>query len=246
MYSALLYISCVLCMTVYMALVSVLYGISLLLPARRRAHVMRGLALGLGKSVIHFGIRPFVKVVYTDAADADLPGIYVCNHRSGLDAFLMASFDKEMIQIVNGWPMRLPFFGLHARLCGYLDATRTEPDEYAPRFRELLAQGVSIAVFPEGHRSQSREMGSFHSGIFRLAMELRVPVYPCSIAGNEQFPDRSFRFHPAVGIRVRRLKPIMPEEFAGFPSAYVFKKKVRQLIAQECTRLDAELDSLKK
>ena len=243
MYSALLYISCVLCMTVYMALVSVLYGISLLLPARRRAHVMRGLALGLGKSVIHFGIRPFVKVVYTDAADADLPGIYVCNHRSGLDAFLMASFDKEMIQIVNGWPMRLPFFGFNARMSEYIDSTKISVEDYPKVVGELIRKGVSVIAFPEGTRSESPVMNRFRSGIFHLAMELKVPVYPVCISGNEHFPDRRFRFHKTRAIFVKRLPPIMPEEYQKFPTAYVFKKRMHDLIQQECLNMDKTINT---
>ena len=100
----------------------------------------------------------------------------------------MALFGVEAVQIVNGWPMKLPFFGFNARLAGYLDSTKTTLEEYPKLFKSLIEKNVNIIAFPEGTRSGSRNMNSFHSGVFRLAMELGIPVYPCCIAGNERFP----------------------------------------------------------
>ena len=243
MYSFFVHFCFWLSLATYVVVAFIPYAFVLLLHDPLRAHIMRYITLYLGKTAIFIGLRPFVRIKYIDAANGnDMPGIYICNHRSGLDAFLMAVFDKEMIQIVNGWPMKLPFFGFNARKSGYIDATRTQMDEYEPIFRKLLKSNVSIAVFPEGHRSQARQMNSFHSGIFRLAMELGVPVYPCVIVGNENFPDRDFRFHPTRKIIVKRLPPIMPEEFQKLPSAFVFKKKVHTLLQQEADALDAQLD----
>lgn len=229
----------------YGLLVAIPYCCILLLPKDLREHLMRSfIVLNLGRAVIHLGLRPFIRIDYRDEAGTDTPpGIYVCNHRAGTDAFLMALFGVEAVQIVNGWPMKLPFFGFNARLAGYLDSTKIPLEEYPKLFKSLIDKNVCIIAFPEGTRSGSRSMNSFHSGIFRLAMELDIPVYPCCIAGNERFPDRSFHFHKSKGIIVKRLSPIMPETFRNFPSAFVFKKKVHDMIQQENQRLDAELDS---
>ena len=153
----------------------------------------------------------------------------------------MALFGVEAIQIVNGWPMKLPFFGFNARKCGYLDATQTQLEEYPAIVRNLIAQGVSIIAFPEGTRSGSTKMNPFHSGIFKLAMELKLPVYPCCIAGNEAFPDRSFKFHKTNRILVHRLPPVKPEAYEKMPSTYVLKKHIHTLIAQETEKMDREL-----
>ena len=242
MYSFLVHFCFIGSMVLYVIVMFIPYLITLLLPARLRAHLMRYITLYLGKTALHVGLFPFVRIEYQDSAEGnEMPGIYVCNHRSGLDAFLMSVFNKEMIQIVNGWPMKLPFFGFNARKSGYIDATQTELEDYAPIFKELLESNVSIAVFPEGHRSQSRQTNSFHSGIFYLAMKLGIPIYPCVIVGNEAFPDRNFRFHPTRRIIVKRLPPVLPEEYGQYPSAFVLKKKIRQRIQSEADALDATL-----
>jgi len=240
--SILVYLSITLCIVLYLTVVGIPYLITLMLPAETCAHYMRILTLYMGKAVIYMALRPFARVEYTDSAAGEkAPGIYICNHRAATDAFLMAAFGIEAIQIVNGWPMKLPFFGFNARKCGYLDSTQTPLESYPQIVRKLLDKGVCIIAFPEGTRSGARQMNPFHSGIFKLAMDLKIPIYPCCIAGNERFPDRAFKFHKTERILVKRLPSIDPETYANMPSAFVLKKKVRSLIEEETSKMDAEL-----
>lgn len=204
---------------------------------------MRRLILGFGLVTVRCAMRPFFKVEYTDRSGAPCGGmIYVFNHRSGSDPFLVSAMGKEVIQLVNGWPMKLPFFGYFARLCEYVDVTGTTYEKMASHVADLVSRGVSVVSFPEGHRSCSRRMGPFHSGIFRIAMQARVPVCPCVIVGNEDIPDRRFRFRRRGTILIRRLTPISAEEAASCPSAFAFKRKVSEIIAAEAASMDKELD----
>jgi 1-acyl-sn-glycerol-3-phosphate acyltransferase len=239
--SFLVYTSVFICLLVYVLAVALPYAVVLLLPRRLSEHCMRALALHMGRLVIYGALRPFVRVRYKDASGGQRPGFYVFNHRAATDAFLVAALGREAIQLVNGWPMRLPFFGFNARRCGYLDTTATPLEAYPALIGDLLRQGVSVIVFPEGTRSESRRMNAFHSGIFKLAMELKLPLYPCCIAGNEAFPDRSFKFHKTSRILVHRLPPVLPEDYANMPTAYVLKKHLHTLIAQETEKMDREL-----
>ncbi len=244
MRSFLVYLSISLCIVLYLTVVGIPYLITLMLPTETCAHYMRILTLYMGKVVIYIALHPFAQVRYTDlAAGEKAAGIYICNHRAATDAFLMAAFGIEAIQIVNGWPMKLPFFGFNARKCGYLDSTQTPLESYPQIVRKLLDKGVSIIAFPEGTRSGAKQMNPFHSGIFKLAMDLKIPIYPCCIAGNERFPDRAFKFHKTERILVKRLPAIDPETYANLPSAFVLKKKVRSLIEEETAKMDAELAS---
>ncbi len=243
MLSFLVYTSVFACLLVYALAVLLPYVIVLLLPRRLSTHWMRFLALHMGRLVIYGALRPFVRVRYEDTSGGGAPGFYVFNHRAASDAFLVAALGREVIQLVNGWPMKLPFFGYNAKRCGYLDTTKTPLEAYPALIGDLLKQGVSVVVFPEGTRSGARQMNPFHSGIFKLAMDLKAPIYPCCIAGNERFPDRRFRFHRAHEIRISCLPPIQPEAYAEIPSAYVLKKRVHARIAEEAARLDKLIDS---
>lgn len=48
---------------------------------------------------------------------------------------------------------------------------------------ELLKQGFSLVIFPEGTRSLSNQMGEFKKGSLRLATKAEVPVVPITVSG---------------------------------------------------------------
>ena len=129
--------------------------------------------LQYGRVMVYRAVWPFVRVKFEDGAAGETrPGIYVFNHRSASDPFLGATLNIPVIQAVNGWPMRLPFFGFFARRGGYIDTTKLSYEEARDRMGRMLERGVSVAAFPEGTRSGSRRMNQFRSGVFKAAREL--------------------------------------------------------------------------
>jgi len=190
-----------------------------------------------GRVMIYVAFFPVVRVRYQDLAPGDNKcGIYIFNHRSASDAFLVGALNVTMIQIVNGWPMRLPFFGIFAKLADFIDATKMTLEEITDHIKKITDTGVSVIVFPEGTRSGGRTMNHFHSGIFRVAQTLKLPVYPCSITGNENLPNRSFRF--SVGTAQVRKGAAIPMEWLEHDTAFVLKRKVQNLIAQQITEVE--------
>jgi len=160
------------------------------------------------------------------------PCIYICNHRAASDAFLMAMLPGEIIQVVNIWPLKLPVLGFFARLAGYLSIREMPDDLFMQRGADLLAQGVSIAAFPEGTRSGSREMGPFHGALFRLALKTGVPIVPVCLSGNEKTPPKgSGILHPSR-IRVRTLAAVLHEEYADM-TPFKLKNQIRERMAAE-------------
>ncbi len=216
--------------------------LALALPARVSGGMMRHIALWYGILMVRVAWWPFVRVRYENRVeDGDAPGIYLFNHRSGSDPFLMACLGLPLIQAVNGWPMRLPLLGFVARKAEYIDVTRTTFPATLATVTRLLASGVSIASFPEGHRSGSCSLRSFHSGIFRIATELSAPVYLCGIAGNEDLPDRQFRFRRRGTILVRKFRKLSPEQVAEYSSHFALKAYAHQAIAHETASMDQEI-----
>lgn len=217
-----------------------------LLPAERRRHLMRVMLLAFGRSTVRFAWRPFFKVEYLDRTGGIRePGIVVANHRSAIDAFLVSLPKLSMAQTVNGWPLRLPVIGWGARFAGYLNITEWDYEALRSRAAGVLETGDMIVSYPEGTRSESRRMNPFRSGIFRVAMDMGLPVYMLCIAGNEHMPDRKFRFREFRDLKVRFLAPIPAAEVRSCPSAYVLKMKVFLLMKEELASMDAELENEK-
>jgi 1-acyl-sn-glycerol-3-phosphate acyltransferase len=183
---------------------------------------------------------PFIKVRYEDHAKSGpgQPYIFVSNHRSASDAFLMCVLPHEAIQIVNVWPFRIPVLGLYAKFAGYLNIRMLSHEHFLQRAGQLLKQGVSIIFFPEGTRSTSRTMGSFHGAAFRLALESRAPVVPLCISGNENIPPKgSLMMRPGT-IRVRRLPAITWDEYKDL-NAFAFKNRVWNVIDHELSEMES-------
>lgn len=182
---------------------------------------------------------PFIRLKYelTGENDTGKAYIFICNHRSAVDAFLLGVLPHEFVEIVNDWPFRIPVLGFFARYAAFLDIRNMDPDDFTRRATTLLNQGVSIVFFPEGTRSVTRQMGSFHGTAFRLAVETGVPIVPLCICGNEEvMPKGSSLLHPGT-IRVRQLQPLTAAEYAGL-TPFALKIRVREIIERELAAME--------
>lgn len=178
---------------------------------------------------------PFVRVCYKDI-DTSInqgPFIFICNHRSASDPFLMAYLPyEEVVQVVNIWPFKIPVLGFMAKCAGYLSVREMLFEDFAKRTIDLLNDGVSIAAFPEGTRSKDGSVGQFHSSIFRVALKSGYPIVPVCITGNEKIPARgTLILRPGV-IKIHKLNPITYDKYKNF-SPYKLKNSIRRIIVDE-------------
>lgn len=192
-----------------------------------------------GAGVVRIVARPVLRTIYeSPPRDARVPKFIVANHVSALDAFLLALVPEEGVEVVKAWPFRLPLMGMFARWAGFLNVERMPPEKFRASVERLLAEGNSIVVFPEGTRSGSRQLGPFHGTIFRLALDLRVPLVPVCIVGNERTPAKgSWILEPAT-VRMRCLPELPWDEFRAM-TPYQLKNHVRRLIQDEVDRMGA-------
>ncbi len=186
---------------------------------------------------------PFVRVYFKDF-DTSInqgPFIFICNHRSASDPFLMAYLPYEVIQVVNIWPFKIPVLGFAAKCAGYLSVREMSFEDFANKTIKLLNSGVSIAAFPEGTRSADGSVGQFHSAIFRVAINSGYPIVPVCITGNENIPARgTLLLRPGV-IKIHKLKSIIYDEYKDF-SPYKLKNRIRQIVIDEIKIMEGQSD----
>ncbi|MBO7146994.1 MAG: 1-acyl-sn-glycerol-3-phosphate acyltransferase [Lentisphaeria bacterium] len=244
--STLIYVQFLFCTAVYTILAAPFctWGMirAKLLKRGDAGDVIRYFILLYGKTILRFVFPPWIRLRYenTDGTSC-CGGIYVFNHRSASDPFLVAAVSEiPPAQIANDWPMRLPFLGFFARLGGYIDIKNLTYEEVLKKVRELVSRGIPVMAFPEGTRSGNRQMNQFYSTVFRVAKELECPLTPVVIAGNEEIPNRQFKMK-CGHILIRKLPPLDPEMLRS-ESAFVIKQKIRSIILEESMRMDAILD----
>lgn len=203
-----------------------------LLKGRRAALKATRLVIVVYGKVCIFLTRPFIRLRFSGYKSNRQAEVFVCNHRSSSDPFLMSLFAKEIIQIVNIWPFKLPILGPVARISGYLSVREMPFELFKEKAAELLAEGVSIAAFPEGTRSRDgHSVGSFHGAVLRVAQETDTPIVPVCIMGNEDKPKRkSILLQPGL-VRVECLPPITPDMYRDL-SPFQLKRLVRRQIIQ--------------
>jgi 1-acyl-sn-glycerol-3-phosphate acyltransferase len=193
-----------------------------------------------GLIIVKILIFPFIKTKFTDLAKKEdiVPCIFVCNHRSSLDPYLLSFLPYEIIQIVSDWPFRIPVLGFMAKLAGYISIKEMEHDDFFKTAEKLLQQGVSLGAFPEGTRSGSNKMGQFHGAIFRVALKVKYPIVPICVTGNENIPTRDFVLYPGT-VKMEKLPAIYYDQYKNMNS-FKLKNYVRNIIVKETAHMENE------
>lgn len=176
------------------------------------------------------------------------PRILVVNHQSRLDSPVMLSLEPRLFGPVRGYLLRVPLIGSVIRLLGFFDAdesvaqTLEAMDRAAHRIR---ASGAGLLFYPEGTRSKTGEIGPFHRGAFRLAVDHDLPIQPVLIEGLDRVlpPGRlTSAVHGRELVRIRYLEPLHPPYGSG-PRRSVTRalaERVHGRMVDELARMRAE------
>ncbi|SHK12881.1 1-acyl-sn-glycerol-3-phosphate acyltransferases [Reichenbachiella agariperforans] len=111
------------------------------------------------------------------------PSIIIANHTSFFDILALVRLHPKMVLLVNEWVYNSPLFGPAIRYADYIPAYQNMEDQL-PKLRQLVADGYTIAIFPEGKRSEDGTMGRFHKGAFYLSEELQLDITPILLYGH--------------------------------------------------------------
>jgi 1-acyl-sn-glycerol-3-phosphate acyltransferase len=124
-------------------------------------------------------------------AELDGPALFCPNHISHLDAPLVRQLlpDEWRRHTVIAaaadyfFGQRLPGAAVALTMGAFPFGRTTELRESLERVVDLVADGWSVIIFPEGTRSADGRLGRMREGIGLLASSTRVPVVPVHIAG---------------------------------------------------------------
>jgi 1-acyl-sn-glycerol-3-phosphate acyltransferase len=164
---------------------------------RRRAIVGRGFRL-VGVTAAH--LTPFWSFgVYGDVPRRfDGRTVFVSNHESQADPFLISFLPWEMKWLGKSSLFKIPFVGWNMALAGDIPIHRGEgrsARDAMERCRYWLERGMPVIFFPEGTRSSDGKMGPFKDGAFRLALDSGAQIVPIAVCGTRKaLPKHSWKF----------------------------------------------------
>ena len=213
--------------------------------ARTRAGAIARSVLqrGLLKPVTWSQTRPVVEgLEYLENLRG--PVVFVANHSSHLDApLIVGSVPRRFADKLAVGAAADYFFDARWRAVTTALFFNTFPVERHGQRRlrsqavELLDEGWSLLLFPEGTRSEDGWMSAFKSGTAQLCVTKGVPVVPIAIRGAYAAMPRG-RNWPVPGrprIAVRYGRPLIPTKGEGF-------RELRERMMRTVARLNAEED----
>jgi len=145
------------------------------------------------------------------------PVVFISNHEGDFDVPTLLGFiekpfgfiskiEVKKVPIISSW--------MEVINCVFLDRSdRRQAIRSIREGAEILRQGHSLVVFPEGTRSKGGEMGEFKSGSFRLATDAKVPIIPVCIKGTSEVFEKNGRLIKPAKIKVTICSPIGPNVY---------------------------------
>jgi 1-acyl-sn-glycerol-3-phosphate acyltransferase len=155
-----------------------------------------------------------VRVVGKEYMDTPGAKIYAANHTSYFDVLpLMLGLGVPYRFVAKMEVRAMPFIGTFLDRMGHLKFERTDPESRLRQSRELeelLRNGESIFIFPEGTFSKEDGVRPFQLGAFKAAVASGAPIIPISLAGTRKvLPDGATLPRPS-SVTVTLHPPIFP------------------------------------
>lgn len=145
------------------------------------------------------------------------PYLYMFNHESMFDQFMIAAFIRHYITAVGAIEQfRYPLWGTLIKQYGVIPIIRKNLKKAInslSKAEEAINQGTSFLISPEGTRSLTGELGPFKKGPFHLAKNTGTTIVPVAVIGAFQAKRKEdWRLSPGK-LTTRFCTPIKKEEF---------------------------------
>jgi putative phosphoserine phosphatase / 1-acylglycerol-3-phosphate O-acyltransferase len=156
------------------------------------------------------GVR--LNVTGAENVNARRPAVFLFNHRNNFDVFMVAALVRDNWTGVAKIELeRNPLIGPLGKLldAAFIDRSDTAAAVAALEgVEEAARKGLSILVAPEGTRTDTRTVGPFKKGAFRIAMATGLPVVPIVIRNSEEVAGRNSYRLSAGTVDIAVLPPI--------------------------------------
>lgn len=123
-----------------------------------------------------------VKVSNPYGEKFDKPAVIICNHQAHIDLVFLMMLSPRIIILTNEWVWNSPFYGKIVKYADFYPIANGI-EQSVEKLSELVKNGYSIVVFPEGTRSEDCSIRRFHKGAFYLAEKLNLDIVPVLIHG---------------------------------------------------------------
>lgn len=134
----------------------------------------------------HFNMD--IKVINPENLPEKGPVVYVSNHQSYADIPVLLNVIKHQVGFIAKEELqKIPVFSKWILRIGSLFIIRGDARESLKTISEganMIKEGYSLIIFPEGTRSKGKEMAHFKPGSLKLATKAKATIVPLTINGS--------------------------------------------------------------
>lgn len=171
------------------------------------------------------------------------PVVFIGNHQGYFDIPLMITqMDKPNPLIAKKEIQKIPMIRswMKELRCIFIDRQDARQSmDCLKQAQELLKEGYSVVIFPEGTRNNGGELLEFKAGAIRMATRAGVPIVPVCIEGSYRLMGKgSLWIHPA-DVKIQILPPVSTENLSR-EEIRALPEKLREMVADGVNRLKQE------
>ena len=162
------------------------------------------------------------------------PYLYIINHESLFDHFVIGQFIKHYVTAIAKFEQfKYPLWGNVARRYGVVPIDRSNVNKAIRSLKiveeEIIDNKISFLIAPEGTRSKDGSLGEFKKGAFHIAKNTGISVVPVIINGAYEAKKKTdWRLSP--GIIDICFTDIITQDFYSDMSVGQLRDYVRQKI----------------
>ena len=181
-----------------------------------------------------------VKVFGRENIDPHTSYVFVANHQGNFDIPLMLGYLPKPCGVLAKEELAsLPFIRSWMELLHCVFVDRDNPRQAVTAINQaadLLRQGYSMLIFPEGTRSRGSQMGEFKDGAFKAASKTGGPIVPLCIEGSYKIMEANGFWIKPAQVKIKILPPVQTKDLDK-EAMRQLEQTLRQTIEQEKAKL---------
>lgn len=159
-----------------------------------------------------------LRVVGAEHAGRGESFVLMSNHQSLYDVpVIYQALERRIRMVAKKELFRVPVWGRAMRRAGFIELDRQSRERSRSTLMasaQVLGEGTSIWIAPEGTRSRDGSLGEFRKGGFHLALQSGCRILPITVNGTRRvLPAKGLRITDGCEVEVVLHPPVDPRPF---------------------------------
>ncbi len=177
-----------------------------------------------------------VEIIGEENIPKDKSVVFIANHQSSFDIPLLLGYiNKPKGFIAKAEIKKLPVVGNWMKFMKCVFMERTDPRAALRSIKEgieIVKNGHSLVIFPEGTRSADGELCEFKPGSFKLALKSKAPIIPITIKGSIDIMRKGSKKIKPAHVKIVISAPVDSTEYKPTES-FELREKIAGIIREE-------------